>query len=179
MRRRRRRVGGRVHYEVAAVISVLGLAFMGRPLLAGEAVEPALVVRAADLPAAAPAGSLAWFVPGGQNRGTEHLAMALTTVAMEGNEPLYLSGDWGREWGSARSDHHVSSTDSWAVDLAVRGVQRPTPQTDEAARRIATALGHPGWTGGDLKVTIEGYRFQLLWRVAGHFNHVHVGVRKV
>ena len=72
----------------------------------------------------------------------------------------------------------MGNTNAWAADLAVRGIQRPTPQTEEAARRVAAALGYPDWTGGDLKVTIQGYRFQVLWKVSGHFNHVHVGVRK-
>ena len=35
------------------------------------------------------------------------------------------------------------------------------------------------WTGGDLTRTVNGYRFQVLWLVGGHFNHVHVGVRKI
>lgn len=184
-----------MHYEVAAVISVLALAVMGGPLLAeGQPADAPLVLTAAAalqaVPApvappvgepvgpAPPAGPLAWFVPGGRNRGTESLAMALATIALEGNSPLYLSDTWGRRTGSAKSDHHVGNSDAWAVDLAVRGIQRPTPQTEEAARRVSTALGHPGWTGGDLKVTIQGYRFQVLWKVGGHFNHVHVGVKK-
>ena len=122
---------------------------------------------------------LAWFAPGGRNQGTENLAMALASLAVQGNEPLYLSDSWGRTSGSARSDHHVGNTNAWAVDLAVRGIQRPTPQTEEAARRVASALGRPDWAGGDLQVTIQGYRFQVLWKVSGHFNHVHVGVKKV
>ncbi len=126
----------------------------------------------------APVDPLAWFAPGGRNQGTENLANALAAIALQGNEPLYVSGGWGRTWGSAKSDHHVGNTDAWANDLAVRGIQAPTPQTEEAARRVAAALGHPGWTGGDLRVTIQGYRFQVLWKVAGHFNHVHVGVKK-
>jgi hypothetical protein len=73
----------------------------------------------------------------------------------------------------------VSRTDSWAVDVAVRGIQAPTPATELAAQRIAAAFGVPNWTGGDLTKTVNGYRFQILWKVAGHFNHVHVGVRKV
>ena len=44
---------------------------------------------------------------------------------------------------------------------------------------MSAALGVPDWAGGDLTKTINGYRFQVLWKVAGHFNHVHVGVRKV
>src|SRR5205085_761022 len=121
----------------------------------------------------------AWFVPGGRNQGTENVALALAAIALQGNEPLYISDGWGRTWGASTSDHYVGHTDSWAIDLAVRGIQRPTPQTEEAARRVAAALGQPGWTGGDLKVTIQGYRIQVLWKVAGHYNHVHVGVRKV
>lgn len=211
MRRSRRpigrTVGGRAHYEVAAVISVLALAGLGGPLLArGRSTDLALtipasvIVRAAQpatvqsatvqsataqapVPAAAapapPAGPFAWFVPGGRNKGTESLAMALATIALQDNAPLYRSDTWGRTSGSAKSDHYVGNTDAWAVDLAVRGIQRPTPQTEEAARRVAVALGRPDWTGGDLQKTIDGYRFQVLWKVSGHFNHVHVGVKKV
>ncbi|HEX7277462.1 MAG TPA: hypothetical protein VF244_08825 [Acidimicrobiales bacterium] len=196
MRRSRLHGGGRVHYEVAAVVAVLGLAFMGRPLLAGGApadasftipasaglvggAPPMAVVDAAPAPPPAPADPLAWFVPGGRNQGTENLANALAAIALQGNEPLYVSDGWGRTWGSATSDHYVGNADAWAADLAVRGIQAPTPQTEEAARRVAAALGRPGWTGGDLRVTIQGYRFQVLWKVAGHFNHVHVGVKKV
>jgi len=194
-----------VHYEVAAVISVLGLAVVGPPMLAGGQTpdaaftlpaSAALVAAAAAPPAPAPAAAepaaaepvvapapsddpLAWFAPGGRNQGTENLAAALAAIALQGNAPLYVSDGWGRTWGSSNSDHFVGQTTSWATDLAVRGIQRPTPQTEEAARRVASALGHPGWTGGDLKVTIQGYRFQVLWKVSGHFNHVHIGVRKV
>ncbi len=188
-----------MHYEVAAVAAVLGLAVFGRPLLAGgqpadeafvvpaaaaliasPAPPPAAPAAAPSPPAAAPAiDPLAWFVPGGRNGGTENLAAALANIALEGNAPLYLSDGWGRTWGSSTSDHYGGNTTAWAADLAVRGIQRPTPQTEEAARRVAAALGQPGWTGGDLKVTIQGYRFQVLWKVAGHFNHVHVGVKKV
>jgi hypothetical protein len=184
-------------------MAVLGLVVMGRPLLAGgEAADGPLTVPAtARLLAAAPAAAdpeaaaadtaapappavaaddpLAWFAPGGRNQGTENLALALAAIALADNPPLYISDGWGRTWGAPTSDHSVTQTSSWATDLAVRGIQRPTPQTEEAARRVAAALGHPGWTGGDLKVTIDGYRFQILWKVAGHFNHVHIGVRKV
>ncbi len=120
-----------------------------------------------------------WFSPGGGNQGTEALAKFLAAVALHDNKPLYLSDTWGRTTGNGLSDHHVSRTDSWAVDVAVLGIQEPTPQTERAATRIAAALGVPNWTGGDLTKTINGYRFQVLWKVAGHFNHVHVGVRKM
>lgn len=173
-----------MHYEVAAVLSVLGLAVFGQPLLSeGASAEPLTLPASAMAELAAPPaplpGPLDWFVPGGRNQGTEDLAMALAALALHDNAPLYQSGTWGREWGSARSDHNAGNTNAWAVDLAVAGIQRPTPQTEEAAQRVAAALGRPGWTGGDLQVTIQGYRFQLLWKVSGHFNHVHVGVKKL
>ncbi len=120
-----------------------------------------------------------WFAPSGRNGGTEGLATFLANLAIRDNVPLYNSEPTPRTTGSNLSDHHVSRTDSWAADVAVRGIQAPTPQTETAARRIASALGHPDWTGGDLTTTVNGYRFQVLWKVAGHFNHVHVGVRKL
>jgi hypothetical protein len=120
-----------------------------------------------------------WFSPGGANGGTEGPARFLAAIALHQNPPLYVSEQWGRTTGGANSDHHVSRNDSWAADLAVRGIQVPTPATELAAKRVAAALGEPNWQGGDLQKTINGYRFQVLWKVAGHFNHVHVGVRKI
>jgi hypothetical protein len=120
-----------------------------------------------------------WFSPAGRNGGTEGLARFLAAIALHNNSPLYVSEQWGRTTGGANSDHHVSRSDSWAADLAVRGIQAPTPATELAAKRVAAALGEPDWQGGDLQKTINGYRFQVLWKVAGHFNHVHVGVRKI
>ena len=178
------------------MISVLGLAVMGRPLAgasrptrptipASWSSEPLSPPRppagARPRPAAAPAPDPLGLVRPRRagTRAPRTWPWPWPPSPSQGNEPLYLSDTWGRTWGSATSDHYVGNTDAWAVDLAVRGIQRPTPQTEEAARRVAAALGHPDWTGGDLKVTIQGYRFQVLWKVAGHFNHVHVGVKKV
>lgn len=120
-----------------------------------------------------------WFNPRGQHDGTEGITNDLATLGITDNSPLYVNECWGRTWGASTSDHHASQLHSWACDLSIRGVQVPTPQADEAARRIASALGVQGWTGGNLVKTINGYRIQVLWRVADHFNHVHVGVRKI
>ena len=140
---------------------------------------PVSVAPRATIPFALPTSPDQWFSPSGRNQGTEGLARFLAAVALHDNKPLYLSDNWGRTTGSDQSDHHVSRSDSWACDVAVLGIQSPTPQTELAAKRIAAALGEPNWTGGDLQKTIRGYRFQVLWKVAGHFNHVHVGVRKL
>ena len=154
---------------------------------AGTVFEPKMTTTTAGTVVAAsepkpfvlPSRPEEWFNPVGRNGGTEGLARFLAAIALHGNPPLYVSEQWGRTTGGDQSDHHVSRSDSWAADLAVRGIQAPTPATELAATRVAAALGEPNWQGGDLQKTINGYRFQVLWKVAGHFNHVHVGVRKV
>lgn len=140
---------------------------------------PAAATVAAPAKFVPPTSIDQWFAPSGRNAGTEGLAMILAGIALKDNAPLYISDTWGRTDGATTSDHSIAQTTSWAIDVAVRGIQVPTPQTYEAAKRISTALGEPNWGSGDLTKTINGYRFQVLWLVDGHFNHVHVGVRKV
>jgi hypothetical protein len=141
--------------------------------------QAALTVATAPPPFTVPTSPDQWFHPYGRNDGTEGLVDYLANLALHDNAPLVVSEGWGRTTGAATSDHHVSQTTSWANDLAVRGVQAPTPVTELAAARIASALGEPGWSGGDLVKVVAGYRFQVLWKVDGHLNHVHVGVRHV
>ncbi len=140
---------------------------------------PTVITVPAPPPFVVPTSPDQWFLPSGKNQGTEGLADFLAQLALHDNAPLYVSDTSGRTTGGTNSDHHISQTDSWAVDVAVRGIQQPTVATQTAATRIASALGVPDWAGGDLTKTVDGYRFQVLWLVAGHFNHVHVGVRKV
>ncbi|MGH9222889.1 MAG: hypothetical protein ACRD2W_03600 [Acidimicrobiales bacterium] len=120
-----------------------------------------------------------WFTPGGRNEGTEWLVDYLSKLARHGNDPLAVTAGWGRTWGSGESDHHGARADSWANDLAVPGVSTPTAAIATAAQRLGSALDEPGWTSGQLVKTYNGYRLQLLWKVAGHFDHIHNGVRKV
>jgi hypothetical protein len=86
-----------------------------------------------------------------------------------------------RNFGSTDSDHHISQTTSYAVDMSNGG--SPTPQMDRACHQIAKRLGHPEFRAGNLVVQIHhGYRVQLLYRTnigGNHFNHVHVGMRKL
>lgn len=146
---------------------------------AGPEAAPEAVAAPEAAPFAVPDGPDEWFRPSGANRGTEGIVAFLARLALHDNAPLYQSAGWGRTTGSGRSDHHVSRTDSWACDLAVAGVSSPTTATRTAAARIAAALGEAGWAGGTLTKHIAGYRIQVLWLVAGHFDHVHVGVRAV
>jgi hypothetical protein len=147
-------------------------------LAQGQAAAGAVAMAEAP-PFVVPTGVEQWFEPSGRNMGTEGPAMFLAALALKDNPPLYISETHGRTTGGAQSDHHISRNDSWAVDVAVRGIQAPTPQTHLAAKRISTALGVKDWAGGDLTKTVGNYRIQVLWLVAGHYNHVHVGIRRI
>jgi hypothetical protein len=83
-----------------------------------------------------------------------------------------------RSSGSTTSDHHTSQRRSDAVDMS--NGNAPTPQMDRTAAQIGGLLGSPGWRGGNLVRTMNGYRVQVLYRTdigGNHYNHVHVGVR--
>jgi hypothetical protein len=78
------------------------------------------------------------------------------------------------------SDHHRDQRKAFAADMS--NGSSPTPEMDRTARQIATRLGHPEFRAGNLRVTLHGYRVQLLWRThigGNHFNHIHVGVKMV
>jgi hypothetical protein len=146
---------------------------------AAASIQEVLPSAVAATAVPAPDPTKDWFRPAGRNGGTEGLANALAEIALANNAPLYRSDGWGRTTGATTSDHSISQVTSWAQDLAVRGVNVPTPATETAAVRVAAALGEANWQGGDLTKVVSGYRFQILWKVAGHFDHVHVGVRKI
>ena len=85
-----------------------------------------------------------------------------------------------RPTASSTSDHSPGQLTSFAADMS--NGSSPTPEMDRTAQQIAARLGHPEFRAGNLRVTLHGYRVQLLWRTdigGNHFNHVHVGVRMV
>lgn len=72
------------------------------------------------------------------------------------------------------SDHWLGNNKAYAVDLPVSGAAG-----DPIAARMAAAAGGT-WTPGEwMNVTRDGYRYQLGWRVPGHFDHIHAGVKKL
>jgi hypothetical protein len=78
------------------------------------------------------------------------------------------------------SDHWVGSLDAYAVDIDSEActMDYPGGEADRTARAIAAALGMPSHAG--VVNAIRGaYRFQLLWQVAEHYNHVHIGARRI
>lgn len=69
--------------------------------------------------------------------------------------------------GATASDHLTTNTGSYAADL---------PPDDAVARKIAKRLGMASHTGTN-EVTKNGYRYQLIWQDAGHYDHIHLGAQ--
>lgn len=79
--------------------------------------------------------------------------------------------------GNTASDHNTWNRTADAVDLG-------TFSGADLAHAIARDFGIAGYSTGNYNsyfVRRNGvtYRVQILWAVEGHFNHVHVGVRRV
>lgn len=79
---------------------------------------------------------------------------------------------------STSSDHYTGNTTAFAVDFGVSGSRGTT-----LARRICSAYkistGLIGTFNGQIiRASGKSYRIQLLWQVAGHYDHVHIGIRR-
>jgi hypothetical protein len=79
--------------------------------------------------------------------------------------------------GNPDSDHYVGNTTAYAVDAA-------TFSGADDAHAVAKALGIPDYRTGDytgyyIHRSGNTFRVQILWGVSGHWNHVHVGVKRV
>lgn len=126
----------------------------------------------AGLPTLTPGGG--W---GGSHALAQHFAnlgrsMGLSIASEKRNRKMTASG--------GVSDHWTGSKTAYAYDMS--NGSRPTPQMDRFAAAVAAQLGVKGWKGGVLNVNRGGYRYQVLYRTnvgGNHFNHVHVGVRKL
>lgn len=86
--------------------------------------------------------------------------------------------DTQRVGSNTGSDHYTGNTNAYAADFGVSGARG-----DDLARRIADAYGIPRSSLGTFNrhtITVDGQRYsvQLLWRVSGHYDHVHVGIRR-
>jgi hypothetical protein len=121
------------------------------------------------------------FAPGGGWGGSYALATTLADIgkglglkAVSEKRATKMTASGGV------SDHWTGSKTSYAYDMS--NGSAPTPQMDKFATQAAAALGVPNWHGGVLNVDKGGYRYQILYRThvgGNHFNHVHVGVRKL
>lgn len=74
-----------------------------------------------------------------------------------------------------RSDHQGPPSRAWAADLPCRGAVG-----DKLARALANHFGFPGnGSGTFVRHVKDGYSVQILWKVEGHYDHVHCGIQKV
>lgn len=118
---------------------------------------------------------------GGGWGGTERLADPAKRIAAQMGIPVTSEkrSKTGSIGSTSRSDHHVSQKNAYAVDFGVAGARG-----SQLARRLADAYGIKGPVEGSYQrhlITVDGqqYRAQLLWKVKGHYDHVHLGLRKV
>jgi hypothetical protein len=74
----------------------------------------------------------------------------------------------------ARSDHQGPGEYAWAADLPARSLL----EGDRIAADVAHIL-RLDWPGQGIHSEVRwGRRYQLIWRAEGHFDHVHIGVRR-
>ena len=111
--------------------------------------------------------------PGGGWGGSESPALAIAKLSglpissQKRDRMLTASGN--------PSDHWKGSKQSYAVDLGTSGAAG-----DAAFRKIVTALGRPELKPGAWhNLNINGYRYQIGWRTKDHYDHIHVGVKKL
>lgn len=72
------------------------------------------------------------------------------------------------------SDHFKGNDNAYAVDISCAGAEG-----DSLLAYIMERFGHPEYKGGSwFNITIDGYRYQVGWKVKNHFDHIHVGVKK-
>jgi hypothetical protein len=83
--------------------------------------------------------------------------------------------------GSTRgSDHHVGNPVAYAIDYGVRSDLAVGDRVFEAVRAVYGIPAEPGsYRRHEIVDGGERFSIQLLWRVKDHFDHVHLGVRRV
>lgn len=134
-------------------------------------------IRQTDRPKVGP------LKPGGGWGGSYNVAKSLADIGKQlGLTAVSEKRDTRSTKSGGVSDHWVGSKDAYAFDLSNGG--SPTPEMDEAAKRIAAQLGikYDGKSELVATVTRNGYRIQLLYRTqvgGNHNDHLHLGVRKV
>jgi len=82
------------------------------------------------------------------------------------------------------SDHYVKNMNAYAVDLRTFGKtdKEMLEKGDKLLKCIMKKFNngsHASYSGNKwLNINIDGYRYQFGWRVSGHYDHIHVGVKK-
>lgn len=86
------------------------------------------------------------------------------------------NGRHGPTKSGNRSDHQGPPDSAWAADLS--NGSSPTPGMTALARELSVMFAIQ-WSGAGLvNATHGGFRFQLIYKAEGHFNHVHFGIKR-
>lgn len=76
------------------------------------------------------------------------------------------------------SDHYEGNESAYALDIPTSGAA--------GDKLLSCIMGK--WNGGSnkdykggswLNVNVGGYRYQFGWRVTNHYDHIHIGVKKI
>ncbi|MDP2269197.1 MAG: peptidoglycan-binding domain-containing protein [Archangium sp.] len=114
--------------------------------------------------------------------GSEGVADAAKSVARSMGIPVTSEkrnlAETHRVGSTTGSDHYTGNTNAYATDFGVSGARG-----DDLARRLADTYGIPRSSIGTYNrhtITVDGQRYsvQLLWKVSGHYDHVHLGIRR-
>lgn len=73
------------------------------------------------------------------------------------------------------SDHYIGNANGYGLDLGVPN----TAEGDKLMGQLGQWFGVKPTPGSWLNVNRDGYRYQIGWRTPGHFDHIHVGVKKL
>ncbi|MCY1073807.1 peptidoglycan-binding domain-containing protein [Archangium lansingense] len=115
--------------------------------------------------------------------GSEGVADAAKAIARDLGIPVTSEKrnleDTRRVGSTTGSDHYTGNTNAFATDFGVTG-----QRGDQLAGAIAKKYGIPASNIGTpdrhiINVDGKKYSLQLLWNVKGHYNHVHLGIRRV
>jgi len=83
--------------------------------------------------------------------------------------------DWLKTASGNISDHSTSNPVAYGIDLACN-----VETGDKLIVHLMKWFENNSYRGGHwLNIKKNGYRYQVGWRVAGHFNHIHIGVKKI
>jgi hypothetical protein len=127
-----------------------------------------------------PVGQTIRLGPGGGWDGSQRPAMTLAGIGEKyGLQITSTKRDTKMSASGLVSDHWIGSKNAYAVDLG-----GSTPEMDKAAVAIAHRLGINYNGHSELVATkvVGGLRYQILYRThvgGNHFNHIHIGVRRL
>ena len=117
--------------------------------------------------------------------GSMPRALAIARIAQDsfgGDDRFSQKREQEKTAAGNISQHWVGSTASYAIDLIVPDVSKGSPKElkgDKLWDAIVNYLGEPGLSSGKWEnVFFDGYRYNLGWRVKGHYDHIHVGVKR-